>query len=560
MVAAVSLVAAAHLLGTLEAKAQEPEVAPEQIKQLLVLPRIRGAVELDGLSDEPAWSGIEPFPLTMYTPTFQAELTERTEIRVAYDDRYLYVSGRFFDTDPATIQVNSLYRDRLSGDDCFGVLIDPYNTNDIGLWFWTTAAGIRGDVSIWDVAAVQNDEGWFAEMRIPFSSIGFQPVGARVEMGISAYRYVPRKNERQVYPEIPPDFDYLRPSLAQDAVLEGVVSRKPVYVTPYALSGVSQTAALSSAGSRYDLHSKTEAQAGGDLLYNLTGNLTLNLTVNPDFAQAEADDYVVNLTRFSVFFPERRQFFQERSGIFDFYTGGPTRLFYSRRIGIDEGRVVRILAGARLVGRVGDWDVGFLDMQTQRTTLLPSENFGVLRVRRRVFNNYSNVGGMLTTRIGEDGAYNVAYGLDGVIRVAGDDYLGVYWAQTFDDGIIDERGFRFGESSALRLYLNRARQRGFSYFFSARRFGQDYNPEMGFVARRNFTEISYRRVQRRPAMAVGLTAGAGSGTLLRGSAGPTRFPRGDVRAFGQLLVPALRVRLRAAARHTVSRLRRRGRG
>jgi hypothetical protein len=506
MVAAVSLVAAAHLLGTLEAKAQEPEVAPEQIKQLLVLPRIRGAVELDGLSDEPAWSGIEPFPLTMYTPTFQAELTERTEIRVAYDDRYLYVSGRFFDTDPATIQVNSLYRDRLSGDDCFGVLIDPYNTNDIGLWFWTTAAGIRGDVSIsgdgqgvwnsswnahWDVAAVQNDEGWFAEMRIPFSSIGFQPVGARVEMGISAYRYVPRKNERQVYPEIPPDFDYLRPSLAQDAVLEGVVSRKPVYVTPYALSGVSQTAALSSAGSRYDLHSKTEAQAGGDLLYNLTGNLTLNLTVNPDFAQAEADDYVVNLTRFSVFFPERRQFFQERSGIFDFYTGGPTRLFYSRRIGIDEGRVVRILAGARLVGRVGDWDVGFLDMQTQRTTLLPSENFGVLRVRRRVFNNYSNVGGMLTTRIGEDGAYNVAYGLDGVIRVAGDDYLGVYWAQTFDDGIIDERGFRFGESSALRLYLNRARQRGFSYFFSARRFGQDYNPEMGFVARRNFTEISY---------------------------------------------------------------------
>ncbi len=486
--------------------AQEPRAAASEETGPLVLQRARGPVELDGPSDEPAWSGIEPLQLTMYTPSYRGELTERTEIRVAYDDRYLYVAGRFFDSEPASIQVNSMYRDRLSGDDCFGVLIDPFNSNDIGLWFWTTPAGIRGDVSIggdgdgvwndswnthWDVAAVQTAAGWFAEMRIPFSSLGFQAVEGRVEIGISAYRYVPRKNERQVYPTIAPEFDYRRPSLAQDAVLEGVITQRPVYLTPYVLGGLGQTSVLNDAGDRYHLADDNEAQLGGDLKYNLTSNLTLDLTVNTDFAQVEADDYVVNLTRFSLFYPEKRQFFQERSGIFDFLTGGPTRLFYSRQIGIHAGGSVPILAGARLVGRIGDWDVGLLDMQTQRSDPLPSENFGVFRVRRRMFNEYSNVGGMLTTRLGDDGSYNVGYGLDGTVRVAGDDYLGIRYAQTFDDKIIDERGFRSGQATALRLYLNRARQRGFSYFFSARRFGADYQPGIGFVTRRDFTDVFY---------------------------------------------------------------------
>ncbi len=471
-----------------------------------VLPRLREAVELDGPSNEAAWTGVTPFPLTMYTPTFRGALTERTEIRVAYDDDCLYVAGRFFDSDPGGIQVNSLYRDRMSGDDNFGILIDPFNDNDIGLWFWTTPAGVRGDVSIsgdgqgawngswnahWDVAAVQTAEGWFAEMRIPFSSLGFEASGERVEMGISAYRYIPRKNERQVYPEIPPDYDYLRPSLAQDAVLEGVITAKPVYVTPYVLSGVGQTAMLNSQTDSYYLDSQTEAEAGGDLRYSLTSNLTLDLTVNTDFAQVEADDYQVNLTRFSLFYPEKRQFFQERSGVFDFFTGGSTRLFYSRRIGLQEGEAVRILGGARLVGRVGDWDVGALNMQTQRSTHLPAENFGVFRVRRRLLNEYSNAGAMLTTRLGDDGSYNVAYGLDATVRVAGDDYVAVRWAQSFDDDIIDQRGFRFGEANAIRVYVNRARERGFSYFFSARRFGADYQPEMGFIARRDFTDLAY---------------------------------------------------------------------
>ena len=508
VVGAAALAVAAALAGRAsELPAQTPPTsASRDAEQLFVLPRIRGTVELDGLSDEPAWDGIEAFPMTMYTPTFKGELSERTEIRVAYDEHHLYVAGRFFDSDPSRIQVNSLYRDRLSDDDCFGVVIDPFNDNDIGLWFFTTPAGLRGDVSIsgdgqgdwnsswnthWDVAAVQTSEGWFAELRIPFSSLGFQAEGGRVEMGISAYRYIPRKNERQVFPEIPPEFEHLRPSLAQDTVLEGVIAHKPVYMTPYVVSGVGQTSVLNDVGDGYRLHSEGEAEVGADLKYNLTSNLTLDLTANTDFAQVEADDYQVNLTRFSLFFPEKRQFFQERSGIFDFFTGGATRLFYSRRIGLYDGEATRILGGARMVGRVGDWDVGILDMQTQRSTDLPSENFGVARVRRRVFNEYSNAGAMLVTRLGEDDSYNVGYGLDGTFRLFGDDYLVIRWAQTFDDDIIADRGFRFGEANALRVYINRARERGFSYFFSARRFGADYNPELGFVTRQNFTDFYY---------------------------------------------------------------------
>ena len=119
---------------------------------------------------------------------------------------------------------------------------------------------------------------------------------------------------------------------------------------------------------------------------NLTSNLTLDATLNPDFAQAEADDQQVNLSRFSLFFPEKRQFFQERSGIFAFNFIGRARLFHSRRIGIQDRERIPIIGGARLVGRIGDWDLGFLDMQTARNGDHPSENFGVLRLRRQVLN------------------------------------------------------------------------------------------------------------------------------------------------------------------------------
>ena len=400
-----------------------------------------------------------------------------------------------------------MYRDRWSGDDAFGVIVDPFNDNDIGLWFWTTPAGVRGDASIsgdgqggtnddwdtfWDVATVRTPEGWFAEMRIPLSSLGFQSRDGAAEMAITAYRYIARKNERQVFPEIAPQFDFTRPSLAQDVVLGGVRTHRPVYITPYVLSGVGQTAELSAAGDRYQLDSQVVRELGGDIRYNLRGNLTLDLTANTDFAQVEADDQQVNLTRFSLFFPEKRRFFQERSGVFDFLTGGGTRLFYSRRIGLsDEGAAIPIIGGARLVGRVGNWDLGFLDLQTAESGGVESENFGVLRLRRRVLNDNSLAGLMFTSRVGADGSYNLAYGLDGVFLWSEDDYLGLKWAQTFGDQRPDESGFRFVDAGLFMLTAYDTGERGLSYFFQLRRQGRDYEPEMGFITRRDFTDFFY---------------------------------------------------------------------
>ncbi len=487
----------------------------------LMLPRLHGEIHLDGFSDEPAWQAIEPLPMTMFQPVFGGEMTERTEVRIAYDDQYLYVSGRLYDSDPEGIRGNTLYRDRYSGDDVFAIILDTFNDNENALWFFTTPNGVRFDMAVsndaefgggspfggvinaswntfWDVATARTDEGWFAEMRIPYSSLGFQDQDGDVTMGMIVYRFIARKNERHIFPAIPPNWGmaFAKPSQAQDIVLKGVHSQKPLYVTPYVLGGLGQASELDATGARYRLNNDVTRNVGLDVKYSLTSNLTLDATINTDFAQVEADDQQVNLTRFSLFFPEKRQFFQERAGIFDFSTGRVDRLFHSRRIGLDRGEEVRILGGTRLVGRVGGWDVGFIDMQTERTTLetsdgfdtIPSENFGVLRLRRQVFNENSYAGGMATSRIGDDGSYNVAYGLDGIFRVFGQDYLTLQWAQSIEDDVVRAQAFDFFDTGLFRARWQRRGQQGLTYTAALTRSGADYNPGIGFVTRRAFTQ------------------------------------------------------------------------
>jgi hypothetical protein len=468
--------------------------------------RITSSVNLDGMPDESFWRGVKPVGLTMYVPVFGGAPTERTEIRVAHDDQYLYVAGWMFDSEPRRIRVNSLYRDQTNGDDVLGLVVDPYNANDIGLWFWTNPAGIRGDAEIiadgqqaanvtwnthWDVATRRTDAGWFAEMRIPFSSIGVQAVNDKVELGFTVYRYIARKNERHVFPAISPEFNYTRPSQAHDTELSGVSADRPIYVTPYLLSGVGQTPVFNAATSTYDTDNTWDGEAGLDIKYNLTNHLTFDLTLNTDFAQVEADDQQVNLTRFELFFPEKRQFFQERSGIFDFPTGGSSRLFHSRRIGLQGGNPVRILGGARLVGRAGAWDIGFLNMQTAARAQTPMENFGVFRVRRQILNQYSTAGAMFTTRVGRDGSHHVAYGLDALLRVRENDQLTVRWVQSLDDQVIDSVGLRLPESGRMRVTWNKLGARGLTYAFSGTWSGPDYQPDLGFVTRRDFTDASF---------------------------------------------------------------------
>lgn len=486
---------------------------PAPAQEPMTLSRLDGPITLDGRSTEPAWQEIEPLPMTMYQPTYEGGVREPTEIRVAYDEEYLYVSGRLYDTNPAGIRANSLYRDRYSGDDTFAIIIDPFNDNENALWFFTTPTGVRFDMAVsndagdgfggsvndnwdafWSAEATQTDDGWFAEMRIPLSTLGFQAEGERVTMGMITYRYIARRNERYIFPDIPPNWSlgFAKPSQARDVVLTGVEARRPVYFTPYVLGGVDQEARRTSEG--YRQQRDLTGEIGGDLKYNLANNLTLDLTANTDFAQVEVDPQRVNLTRFSLFFPEKRRFFQERASTFAFNTGGNDRLFNSRRIGLVEGEPVRIWGGARLVGRVGDWDVGVLNMQTaeDETLGVPSENFGVARVRRRVFNPTSYAGGIVTTRIGTDGSYNVAYGLDGVFRVVGDEYLTVKGAQTVDHALVNEGTFDAGAATLGLVRWERRRSEGLYYQGTLTRAGADYRPDVGFITRRDFTELEGR--------------------------------------------------------------------
>lgn len=465
----------------------------------LELTRLSGPITVDGRPDEPAWRSVPPLPLTMYAPVFKGTPTQHTEIRVAYDDEYFYAAGWFFDTDPSGIRINSLYRDRWNGDDAFAIYIDAFNDNQTAKWFGTTPAGMRFDLLVSDDGNTSNEswdgfwtsktsmtgEGWFAEVRIPFSTLGFTTgADGRAIMGLTVTRLVSRMDERVTFPAIDPKFPFRRPSVAQDVVMRGVRSRTPVYVTPYVLSGASRNYSARDDGT-FRRESDTAKDVGLDLRYPFTGNLTLDLTANTDFAQVEADEQQIALDRFPLFFPERRRFFQEGSSLFDFTGAHGTRLFHSRRIGLTPGgNPVTILGGARLVGKVGAWDVGLLDMQTDDPGSLPGENFGVVRVRRQVLNPWSTAGLMMTTYAG-GARHNVALGADTSVRVVGDQYIGFKWAATIDD---EERAQTdLASRSFVDAKWERRTGRGLSYTWQFTRAGLDYVPELGFMPRRDFT-------------------------------------------------------------------------
>jgi len=499
---------------------QEPALKTDS-QGRMAIKRIDGPIKLDGFSNEPSWTTLEPLPHVEHGPNFGDDPSERTVVFVAFDDDYLYLAGRLYVSDPSFIQGPTKKRDTMTpSTDFFGILVDSFNDKENALAFFTTPSGLRWDAAIyndmvvedpmrppmndswntfWDVAVVQNQEGWFVEMRIPFSSLRFQDKDGRVVMGIITWRWIARKNETIIFPAISPDkgaWSSMKPSLAQEVVLEGVHSRRPLYVTPYVLGGQGRVYELNEAETAYRRTDDSLTEAGLDIKYGLTSNLTLDLTANTDFAQVEADDVQVNLTRFSLFFPEKRLFFQERASIFEFNFGEENRLFYSRRIGIyedeeeDEVKAVRLYGGLRLVGRVGGWDLGFMNMQTAAIEELPSENFGVFRIRRRVFNPYSYVGGILNSRIGMDGSYNVAYGLDGILRLFGDDYLTINWAQTFEDEA--KNNALSLDPTKFRLSWERRTQKGIGYNLSLSRAGEDYNPGMGFEMREDYTRLGNR--------------------------------------------------------------------
>jgi hypothetical protein len=473
--------------------------------------QISGTIVLDGVIDEPAWDNIEPLPLVTHWPVFGKEPPKKTEILIAYDSDYLYLAGKMYVDDPSQIQATSKKRDFLGGNcDWIGLIIDSFNDNENGMGFFTSPSGLRLDATVfndaqgdmpiniswntfWDVVTKITGEGWFAEFRIPFTSLRFQDENGDVVMGLISWRYIAKTGEAYIFPAVSPrwgSWSPWKPSQAEDVEINGVYSRRSIYIAPYILGGKGFTYDLNDDETEYIQDKGETRELGLDLKYSVTNNITLDATLNTDFAQVEADDQQVNLTRFSLFFPEKRFFFQERSSNFDFNFDGQNRLFHSRKIGIHEKELVSIDGGVRLVGRVGQWDLGLLNMQTEKSSELSSENFGIARIRRRVFNENSYTGGILTSRIGRNGKYNTAYGIDGIFRVNDDDYVSLYWAQTFED---DKENNPVSLKPA-RIFARWERRKieGLGLDLNYSRAGIDYDPGIGFEQRENYTRLGNR--------------------------------------------------------------------
>ena len=484
---------------------------------------------IDGRLDDGVWSGLEPLDgFTQREPSEGQPVSQRTEVRIVYDDAALYIGAWLFDEDPSGIVVGQTLRDAsLNDSDAFVVVLDTYMDRQNGFVFATTPGGIEYDGQVagegvgggpgggrqqrgsaggfnlnwdgsWDVATTRDDRGWYAEMRIPFSTLRYGAGGAQ-DWGLNFERKIRRNNEQSMWAPLPRQFGVYRISLAGTLAVEAP-ARRTVTVSPYALADGFKDYGVTSPAVDYG------RQVGGDAKIGINQSLTLDLTVNTDFAQAEVDDQQVNLTRYSLFFPEKRAFFLENAGTFAVGASRSAELFFSRRIGLSGGREVPIPAGARMTGKVGDFQVGVLNIQTAeayhsdhetglRQEIAPANNFGVLRSYRE-FGNRSQLGAIFVSRLNTNNAddYNLTWGIDG--------RLGIGEALTFDGwaGITTTpvpagettpgSGFNDGEygfAGGMR-YVTRDWQVATGY----RQVGDAFNPEVGFVNRRGYRHVNWR--------------------------------------------------------------------
>jgi Domain of unknown function (DUF5916)/Carbohydrate family 9 binding domain-like len=350
---------------------------------------------IDGRLTEEAWALAEPQGnFIQREPSYGSPATEQTEFRILYDDRTLYIGVWVFDSSPAGIMGSEMKRDSgLNKGDQLKITIDTFHDHRNAFYFSTNPLGAYKDANtvengrtinydwnaVWDNKTSIDDKGWYIEIAIPLSQLRFRTTIGESTWGINLCRILFRKNEESYWVPFPREWG---PSgfarVSNSGVLQGLSnlrSRRRIEFVPYLLPATSRDYVASP---DFD----TDAKYGGDLKIGLTNDLIADFTYHTDFAQVEADQEVVNLTRFSLFFPEKRQFFTEAAGVFDFGKAGTSSggdasasdpgllaLYYSRRIGLVEGQQVPITGGGRVTGRAGPYTIGVLNIATEEETL-----------------------------------------------------------------------------------------------------------------------------------------------------------------------------------------------
>ncbi len=476
-------------------------------------------LRLDGVLDEEVYSREQPFDgMIQVAPAYGAPASERSEIWITYDQQHIYLSCRCHDASPPEEWVvNELRRDTggLRNNEHIGVMFDTFYDRRSGFAFYTNPLGARADYSVvdeggsntdwnpvWTSKTGRFDGGWTVEMAIPFKSLRYR-AGPDQVWGIQVRRSVRHKNEWTYLTRVP---QVLAGPQALNRVSAGGTlvgldlpeSGKNIELKPYVLTRVATDRVRTPP--QEDVFT---AEAGGDIKYAVTPNLTADVTVNTDFAQVEIDEQQVNLTRFSLFFPEKRDFFLEGRGIFDFARGGSGAtssnasadlpfLFYTRRIGLDNGGVIPIDVGGRLTGKLGKYAVGLMHIGTAGNDAYDAAptNYTVVRLKRDILRR-SSIGIIATDRsVGVGGTERSgAYGVDGAFLLSQALSANAFWARTSTAAAGTE-----DQSYQARIDYGADRYGASAEFLSV---GRDFDPQVGF-RRRSDINRTYAQLRFSP--------------------------------------------------------------
>ena len=483
--------------------------------------RLDGSLDVDGELNEPVYRDVPAVSgFIQSLPNEGAAASELTEVWIMYDNENVYISARVHEGVPESLWVaNEMRRDAtgIGNNDNFGVVLDTFYDRRNGYFLYTNPIGGMSESQltdegnpnfdwnpVWDVRTGRFEGGWTVEMEIPFKSLRYRP-GPNQIWGVQLRRAIRRKNEWAYITPLPisagggPAGIFRVSDAATLVGLEVPSGSKNIEIKPYAIAGINGVVDTNG-----QMPNAATGNAGLDFKYGVTQNLTADFTYNTDFAQVEVDEQQVNLTRFSLFFPEKREFFLEGRGIFDFARGGITggfggalrrggqgggffgggnapTIFYSRRIGLQSGTVVPIIGGGRVTGKVGSFDVGALNIQTDDEVISGATmtNFSVVRMKRDILRR-SSVGMILTNRsvssVGNGS--NQAFGADATFSFYENVSLLGYIAKTATPGIT-------GEDES---YQGRFNYGGDRYGFQAEHLlvGDNFIPDVGFVRRDNF--------------------------------------------------------------------------
>ena len=483
--------------------------------------RTTDPIAIDGRLDEAAWR--QPSAATGFTQSEPDEgqpATEETEVRVLYDQTTLYIGIFAHDAHPDRIVVNDLKKDFTAlGGDSVEIVLDTFHDEQNGYLFTTNPMGAKYDAqminegrevnadwdAVWQVRGRIAENGWFAEMAIPFRSLKFLNKDPQT-WGINFLRRIPRRNEENYWAPVPRNYRLARVSLA--GALEGLTGLRggrDLRIKPYAVASGTRILEQSTRG---------KADAGVDVKYGVTPSLVLDATINTDFSQVESDEQQINLTRVSLFFPEKREFFLENSGVFQFgpgdergqssalrrvtSTGGSSRsrlnevaqpandliFFFSRRIGLnDAGSAIPILAGGRLTGRAGAYSLGAMNIQQRASATSAATNFMALRLRRQLLAS-SDVGIMFLNKDAAGTHYNRAFGADANFRFFRNLNLNGYAAKTFSPtrAPAPKTPAPTGSDMSTRLSVNYP-SAVWNIRASYTAIGERFDDELGFVPR-----------------------------------------------------------------------------